>query len=96
MNYENAKGSLGLLSKPPAFYSFIKSTLARMKAKVADIIQSLTGINDKIEAAYHAGVVDGFDSQSISQVFGMAFETAMPMTSAAKLSQLVPGNSIHP
>ena len=50
----------------------------------------------KLKLLTMLGVVDGFDSQSISQVFGMAFETAMPMTSAAKLSQLVPGNSIHP
>ena len=94
MNFENAKGLLGLLSKPPAFYSFM-STLARMKAKVEATIESLTGINDKIEAAYHAGVVDGFDSQSISQVFGMAFETAMTLKVAARLSQIVLRNSIH-
>ena len=35
----------------------------RMLAKLKEVVQSLNEINNKIDAAYSAGVVDGFSKQ---------------------------------
>ena len=42
--------------------------IVRMKKKIESTIASLNEISTDIETAYHAGVIDGFDTKCFAQI----------------------------